>query len=174
MGHFSMEKSLNPGSDLGGNQHGNPVEKQGGGKMFSLWTDCDSLDTARKGDFSTPPRHSLSFVEINHNPTIPDKLDEFISFLVNRDKNRYIPAKRFLDDPKLVGATFLDHDDRAVYYGLRMAGSNGTAEDAGISSYTLISNHPLVIFYYKFRSNLDDALRNEAKSIVESLHTLNR
>jgi hypothetical protein len=150
----------------------NPFGQWGAG-LFSLWIDCNALNTARKGDFSTPPQRFLSMVELDPNPQIPDDLGKFIAFLANRDKDRYIPAKRFLDDPKLDGSTYLDHDQQAVYYGLRKVDAEDRVQGAGLSSYTLVANHPLVIWYFKFGSNFDDSLRSESKSLIESLHALN-
>jgi hypothetical protein len=88
------------------------------------------------------------------------------------DRILFHPAAR--SDPKLDGSTYLDHDQQAVYYGLRKVDAEGRVQGAGLSSYTLVSNHPLVIWYFKFGSNFDDALRSESKSLIESLHALNR
>lgn len=153
---------------------GDPITRQGSGTLLSIWIDCVSLDTARRGDFSIPPRRHLSIFAIDPRAPLPSELGPFIAFFADRDRNRYMPTERFLADPKLGGGTFLGHDERAVYYGLRKVGADGSVQGATVSAYTLVSGQRLVIFNQRFGSNYDDALRSETVGIVQSLHDKNR
>jgi hypothetical protein len=151
----------------------------GGADLLSVWIDCEALNTIRNGDGSSPPRQMLSVVELQrlptNNPPIPDTLSEFIAALVTRDKDRSMPVSQFLDNPTQGGTTLVDHDQQAVYYGLRKVDSDGTVNGGGVSAYTMVGVRTLVAFNLTFRGrNYDDALLLESKLLIESLHSLNR
>ncbi|MEO9339217.1 hypothetical protein ABFT80_17515 [Mesorhizobium sp. SB112] len=151
----------------------------GGADLLAVWIDCAALNTIRKGDRSSPPRQMLSVVEMQrlptNNPPISDTLSGFVAALVTRDKDRYTPVSQFLNNPTQDGSALVNHDQQAVYYGLRKIGSDGTVNGGGASAYTMIGTRPLVAFNMTFRGrNYDDALLSESKPMIESLHSLNR
>jgi hypothetical protein len=151
----------------------------GGVDLLAAWIDCAALNTIRKGDRSSPPQQMLSIVEIQrlptNNPPIPDTLGEFVAALVTRDKDRYMPASQFLNNPTQDGSALVDHDQQAVYYGLRKTDPDGTVNGGGVSAYTMVGTRPLVAFNMTLRGrNYDDALLSESKLMIDSLHSLNR
>jgi hypothetical protein len=143
--------------------------------VVGIAIDCASLDTARKGDFSRPPNRFVTVAEMGKKPEMPSGLEEFVAFLDRRDRNRYMPTETFFENPKPGGATYVGRDEYAAYYGYRNIDKNGNIEGTGISSYTLVAGHPLVIFDFRYDgSDITDATRIESARLVEGFHTLNR